>query len=416
MTAPRRLTLFRLVKDVVCLLGLAGALALVHMTETFGLQWWLHWNGSVAAPIVSPTPEDDSESGDEENATAASRPPRISITPSEFDEVDTLLDSLGPAFRYRELQVQDLRDASILAQCDVIFLGCGELPESWRVGSPAVGERNNPDAVGPNPEVPQRVATNLREFVANGGTLYAPDRWYQTIATAFPEFVDAQGEVNRQSQRVNAKVVSPDLRGVVGLTIGLRFDGPSWRVAALANERCQVLLKGETKGAMGSTLEAPLAVQFRHQEGNVIFTSFRLGVQDAKVQQGLVRFFVFRALAAHAEVALAERLFAEGLSPQRSSVFSISAAQSQTRRFFCSKAGPLSFLLAFRNDQQARLRLTVEDPHGKQFQEEGSGIVEIKIPDGAMGEWRCTVTGLKVPYESFLCTLAMGAGQDGDSL
>src|SRR5579859_3889168 len=88
------------------------------------------------------------------------RPLRIGVTPTQddnlgkWDDMNKLLDSMGPGYQYTVYPLRDLTNAKKLAEFDVLFLTC------------------HPGGTEP------AVTQTLREFVANGGTLYASDWRY----------------------------------------------------------------------------------------------------------------------------------------------------------------------------------------------------------------------------------------------
>ena len=78
-----------------------------------------------------------------------------------------------------------------------------------------------------------------------------------------------------------------------------------------------------------------------------------------------------------------------------------------TRSWQCAKAGSAQFVLGFQN-QGAVLKLTVVGPGGRKFEQQGTSTFQIDVPDATVGEWRYTVTAVKVPYANFPFTLTIG--------
>src|SRR6516225_480446 len=181
------------------------------------------------------------------------RPLRIAVTPTQndnlgkWDDMGKLLDTLGKGYRYTDYPLRDLTNAKKLAEFDVLFLTC------------APG--------GTEPAVTQ----NLREFVSNGGTLYASDWRYDCVAQAFSDFKADNLVGKGKPQRVEAKVLDPGLRDIIGPTIPLRFDLSKWKTAAFGGDRVKVLIEGEyEKEANGGVAVAPLLVKFQFGKGSVI--------------------------------------------------------------------------------------------------------------------------------------------------
>jgi hypothetical protein len=66
----------------------------------------------------------------------------------------------------------------------------------------------------------------------------------------------------------------------------------------------------------------------------------------------------------------------------------------------------LQFVLGFQ-DQGARLKLIVVGPDGKSVEKEGTTTLSVDVP-AATGDWKYTVTALKVPSENFPFTVTVG--------
>ena len=90
------------------------------------------------------------------------KPKRMAVTPPVYDDMGSLLRSLGEGYDYQTIAVEDLKNPDILRNYDILFLTCR-------------------DNVKPEPAMQMA----LREFVTRGGTLYASDHWYKIITPAF---------------------------------------------------------------------------------------------------------------------------------------------------------------------------------------------------------------------------------------
>jgi len=144
------------------------------------------------------------------------------------------------------------------------------------------------------PTSPQRgtYAANLRQFVEQGGSVYASDWAAAVVEQAFPEFVGWQnGSGTTESidpakvgaaGALTANVVDPGIRAALGQsTVELSFDLAVWvmmRQTALAT---RVYIRGNPRQCAGCTCQpgatvnnVPLTVGFDVGQGRVVFTSF----------------------------------------------------------------------------------------------------------------------------------------------
>ena len=117
---------------------------------------------------------------------------RIGVTPArpEYDDMGSLLKSLGEGYKYRGFPLEDLGDLAKISEYNIIFLTCSGVAETWvkdRLGQAA---RDNMIKVTVDEATMKRVSDNLRTFVGNGGTLYVSDLHFDLVASAFPELVD----------------------------------------------------------------------------------------------------------------------------------------------------------------------------------------------------------------------------------
>src|SRR5262245_53741723 len=141
------------------------------------------------------------------------RPLRLAVTPThndklgKWDDMGKLLDQLGEGYRHSVFSITELLDqerrearAKELDEIDVLFLTC------------APGG------------IEEAITETIKEFVARGGTLYASDWRYDCVARAFPDFRATDLEAKGRAQQVNAKVLDPGLRDILGPSVPLKFD------------------------------------------------------------------------------------------------------------------------------------------------------------------------------------------------
>lgn len=339
---------------------------------------------------------------------------RIGITPVFFDDMGKLLTSLGDGYKHKEIDLDELLDPATFDEFDIIFLTCGDASRSWLGAKIGDAERDR-ETFKVKPEVQERLRTNLRYFVERGGTLYASDWRFRLLATAFSEQVNwgqiEGGKKVGAKQHLLAKVVDPALQELLGSSIELDFEEPGWYPSAFRGSDMTTYLEGTYRTLSGEDATAPLLVKFPFGDagGSVIFTSFHNETQNSELEIKLLKFLVFTTVTAHQDHTITRRLIKGGFSPSSKSLLSASAeSPSVTRTYKCEKAGPLQFVLGF-GDDGARLKLTIESPDGKKYEDVKDTTFLIDIPDAAIGEWKYTVTAEKVPYANFPFSLTIGA-------
>jgi hypothetical protein len=327
------------------------------------------------------------------------KPPRLGITPTTtltatgpWESMEEVLDRLGEGYKADRLTLADLMDEDKLAKYDILFFTCGQ------------EENNN-----------LRLYSNLRNFVEKGGTLYASDWRFEVVKLAFPEKVQANLVGHGTPGNVIAEVKDAGLQDVIGPTVNLHFRLSQWKSAGFGGPGVEQMLwgkfqrmfgPGEVPGSVGGWMEAPLLVRFHHGKGTVIFTSFHNEKENSDITNKLLKYMVLSVVTAKEHSKVTQSLVKGGFSPTKSNLMSASAGdQKSTQTFNHTKPGKVRFVLAF--DAGAKLRLEIEGPGGKKYDQTATSSITIEVPDAAAGEWRCTVTALSVPYEHFAFQLIM---------
>jgi hypothetical protein len=317
----------------------------------------------------------------------APSPLRLAVTPASFDDMGRLLDTLGEGYAYDVVEDADLEDPAVYGRYDVLFLTCAEM----------------------HARPQDRLATALRQFVSQGGTLYASDLRFDLLVAAFPEFVDATAVAQGTEQDVIAEVLEPGLQAILGTELPLHFDLDGWRPAAFGGRDVTVYLRGEFQTTAGVRIEAPLLVKFPVGGGAVFFTSFHNEKQNNDAEIELLKYLVFRMVTAKIESRVTRTMLSGGFSPQQQNLLSVTAGHpTVTGTYEHRRAGDLQFVLGFER-QGARLRLEVQSPDGTSFVQQGDATLTIGVPAAPTGTWQYTAIAEKLPYPNFPFTLTVGA-------
>jgi hypothetical protein len=389
-------------RDYAVAVGLLLALAVVYVLDALGKSTPPGNRRPCEGAIVSRVAFGDK----------AAKPLRIAVTRPEYDNIGRMLKMLGEGYQdYKTLAYDDLLDAGKLSDYDVLFLTCGGCPKEWLEERIGASPRPGADVYRVKDEVLEKLSVALRKFVGTGGTLYASDLRFPTVANAFRDQVDSDlADAEGKPQEVVATVVNEELRQTLGSSsIQLEFDKPGWKPAAFCAGT--VLLRGQFEALAGDRVESPLLIKFPYDKGTVVFTAFHNAKQDSEVVKKLLQFLVFATVTARAESAVAETMIQGGFAPSRSSILSTSSEQSLTRFYDCAREGPLQFALAFRSQAGAKLRLTVVGPDQCLIENEGTESFIIEIPHAQVGQWKCTITAVSVPFKNFPFTLTVGEKQ-----
>jgi hypothetical protein len=388
------------VVDVGLALGLIVALAVVFAIDRTNPREDLTAQGPAALEQV--------ETPDESPAQPA-RTLRLGVTPrgQTFDDMARLLDRLGEGYKYERFDLDDLRNLTRISEYNVIFLTCSGVPASWLRDVVGESKRQGMIEYTPNREVIKQAADNLRQFVARGGTLYASDLHYPLVAEAFPDFALRDAPTGKK-QDVDAQVIEPGLRELIGGKLSLSFDQEDWRPAAFEGEKVVVYVRGKYEPFDGEPRESPFLVKFPYKDGTVIFTSFHNERQNSETELKLLKYLVFSAVTADVESKVRQSMVRGGFSPAKNNIFSTSVAAAEARSVYhAAKEGDLQFVLGFEN-LGARLKLTVVGPDGTKREKEGTSTFTIDVPSAEAGDWQYIVTALKVPNDNFPFTVTVG--------
>ena len=202
----------------------------------------------------------------------------VAVVLGDFDNIGALLSDLEIPFDSYNQQtyMELLTDPNKLAEYDIVFFNCG-MPMDW------VSSRGT-------------VSANLKNYVAEGGSIYASDWAHGIVEATFPYAIDFHGDDDVISPdgvgfdvhehpyvgtegNVLAEVLDPVMASAIGHTqASLYYDLDSWVLPEAVGPGSSAMLTGDTyyytpTGAIQLESKAPLAIQFA-AGGRVIYTSF----------------------------------------------------------------------------------------------------------------------------------------------
>jgi hypothetical protein len=375
---------------------------------------------------------------------AEAKPLRLGVTKvfGEWDLMTDLLRELGRGSKDKALPEIDpktntfksiagyettiLSNADLLSpdlrkRFDVLFLAC--CPINPKVDTP---------------DVIRDTGARLRQFVEEGGTLYASD-WrieYLKPERAFREFFQPVSDirsVHGKKGDVIAKVQDPGLREALGpevqktAEVRMKFDLDEWKVAAFKPDKVTTYMTGKYVGIDGITREGLLLVKFSPPRpkgatadpGTVIFTSFHNAKQSA-VADKLLTYLVFHALTAKVESEGRTRIVEQGYEPifkrqeqgfesKGSSLVSSSSDEelSLRRKYENKRRGKLLFSVTFYPQEKLEIRLRLKAPDGKVCEGKMAASFGIELTDAAKGDWEYEVTAIGLSDLSFPFTVTV---------
>ncbi len=240
---------------------------------------------------------------------------KIAVFWGQWDHQHKLLDQLGFKYKYFQFEyeyfkdvdpktiegVQVLLDYAKLKQYQVLFFNCGSAAQKWANAYP-------------------EIAKNLKDFVHNGGSIYASDLSWAWIEAAFPDAIDFYGgkdlpagpsndgpNVVVGNQSVPATIKDNALATLVGTTTFTAKYGPGPLIAIQApgdgtTVHVTGLTKIENKAKKGpfdpDTVPHVGPVVVSHQPpvlgaGRVIYTTFHNDEQADQLMTKVLNYLVF---------------------------------------------------------------------------------------------------------------------------
>ena len=178
---------------------------------------------------------------------------KILVSTPHYDNIGSLLTTM---------RLNHSTYARNLAGTDILFLNCGTT-----------------DVVN---------AYELKQFVNEGGILYASDWAVTYIKEAFPDFITSYDK-NTNSCHMECEIVDYEMQQV-SRSVKVFFDLSAW--VEILSQTGTVLMK--EKGGLGR----PVMVMKKYGKGVVFFTSFHNYELASTQEQQLLKLFICKQLAA----------------------------------------------------------------------------------------------------------------------
>jgi hypothetical protein len=217
------------------------------------------------------------------------KPLKIGVTPSYWDNIGALLKSFG--YDVSLISLSDLLNSTKLSEYDILAINCGAGLDSYA----------------------SQAKENIKNFVQNGGKLYASDWSYIFVKEAFPGYINfpASPKIG-YVQTVAATIVDANLSKYLGVTeTEIVYDLGAWVVIDNVGTGANVLITGnvsssgskadilttnnrssvEDKSGNAINTLRPLSVSFNYGEGKVVYTSFHNEAQVSESIRHILEYF-----------------------------------------------------------------------------------------------------------------------------
>lgn len=356
---------------------------------------------------------------------------KLAVTPAGFDNMGDVLKKLG--FQATEIQEKDLANLDTLKQFDAIYINCSSSIDSQA----------------------KDAAPALRQYVQDGGIIYASDWADSIMQTAFPgkiNFYKGQtiagipqtefsGSRLGVSGKVQAKVTDAGLESVLGKkAIEINYDLGGWVIVDSVGSGVRVLMTGpglvydtaklgeqamnelqnlnssdpkaveEFNKKMTSSTESkgdrPYVVAFPEGKGEVLYTTFHNEAQTTSDVQKVLNWFAIRAKAGKLARTVQELVGQNKDEVLQEVVDGIQ--QGETKSYTFEASGKAGFTVAL-NFGGSALNLSVVSPKGKtvlsQKVDQPPFTSKVKA---AKGQFTMKVEGVDVPEQNmpFVLTIA----------
>lgn len=216
---------------------------------------------------------------------------QVAVVTGQWDSVEDVLDDVGvdPAniTIYNGISgnwVGDLLDDyTVLSQYDIVFFNCGVYDFGFSFETTAIN--------------------NLRQFVSQGGSVYASDQAYDVVERAWPDSIDFYGNDQLANQAQNGEETQDMVGDIVDLglasslgsnTIVLHYPLLAWAVIQDIGASVTVYISADAPLMSGTTLnDVPHTVRFSAGAGKVLYTSFHQEANISPQMEQALRLLMF---------------------------------------------------------------------------------------------------------------------------
>jgi hypothetical protein len=386
---------------------IAAALSSVVLLTFLGAAQWLiaHWDELTRPPAVT-------ELVQPMRPVTPRGAPQIAVSSRErydqYDDIGALLKEMGSGYAFDSIPLRQLGDLQRLKKYRVLFLGCAAEMAPASAPMPAMRKFEHVSVLT-HPTYLENVRKALTEFVEGGGALYASDWAASYLELAFARQISFANN-RSQAQKVEARVLDPGLKDIIGPRLELTFDTDLWVVPESAGMGT-AHLEGEVVSPDGQRQIHPLLCSFKHGKGQVIFTSFHNEKQLSEKERDLLKYLVLKPITAQAAEAGQQVLRSQNFTVSKESLFSTGSGADRWIPY-PAQDGELTFVVSWNDsgDKDATLKLQVKLPTGDVLEAQGDASpVKVTVPRGrAKGDLSYSVAAVHVPFANFPYVVTVG--------
>lgn len=333
---------------------------------------------------------------------------KLAVTPVGYDDMGSVLKKLG--ITPDEITYEQAASLAELEKYDAFYINCA-------------GE-----AEGASDEV----VSAIKEYVKNGGVVYASDFAGGIISKAFPGKINFYkgydtGTGNDISSAhvgatgdVTAKVVDSGLASVLGKTsVTINYDLPAWVVVDSAGAGTRVLMTGDvpitsydlSSAESAKTLkDRPMVLSFSEGKGEVLYTTFHNEAQLTKDVEAIVSWFGVRTKASKLLTAT-RNLVVEGDNIALQEIVD-SINKGDTKTYYFNATGKEDFKITL-NFGGSTLALSITDPDGKKVasQDVSKPPFTTSVP-AKEGKFKIELEGKDVPEQNYSFVILASGPRD----
>lgn len=295
------------------------------------------------------------------------------VTPEGFDNIQELLDALG--FTYDEMAATNFATYSNISNHRTIFINCASTADS---DSSAAG-----------------VIDNLKQFVSEGGTIYASDWAYTYIEKGWPEMIDFYDSPKVGAAQVaDARVIDSGMADFLeSSTVQLDFNLSAWvPIRGYNSQEVTVYLVGATGD--GHVKDKAILVGFPYGKGTVIYTGFHneAGLGVGPLAQKVLEYMVLISILKPTADDLAQRLRDQGYIVFKENVNILNTGDTSNNYTFTPiLPREYMFAAAWRDTAQYQINVT---PPGSSAESASAGTSPMYLPISRtdVGGWSYNVT------------------------
>ncbi len=305
------------------------------------------------------------------------------VTPAYYDDIESVITPLG--FTSDTINETDLSNLTLLKNYRAVFVNC----------SGSIATNFTADA-----------ADAVKEYVAEGGVIYASDWAFVVIAQAFPGYVSYYSTPRiAPTQIVTASVENEGMREYMGLdSFTVNFNLGGWvPIAGVNTTEVETILRGTSGDSY--VKDKPILVKFDYGLGSVIYTSFHNEAGLSSDETNALEYMVLISVLSSTANNLATYLRNHGYIPVKESLNLSNAGIGRTFSYSQSATTDTDLAFAVGWKDTGAIGLSVSGPGFSQTSSNATSPFMIESARSINGTWNYTVT----PAGATLAYVAMAA-------